>query len=99
MDLEEMAVFVVHAIQQFCFGFETMNNSSEEFADGGPAKAFFLNAIYHYLAEFYLLDKGTKEMGGALYDTLKRHGLEGLLDPMKKVLEEPLLLVTPLSAR
>ena len=33
-NLEETALFIVHAIKQFCFGFELMDNLADNYADG-----------------------------------------------------------------
>ena len=63
-NLEETTVFIIYSIKQFCFGFEAMSEISDHYRDGSPAKAFFLNAIYQYLAVFYLIDKGSNPIGG-----------------------------------
>ncbi len=89
-DLEETAVFIVHAIKQFCFGFEKMNDLAEDYTDGSAGKAFFMSAIYQQLALFYLIDRRDNPTGGTFYPALKKHGLEGLLDPVKKLMETPL---------
>jgi len=87
--LEETAVFVVHAIKQFCFGFEMMNELTDNFADGSAGKAFFMSAIYQHLAVFYLIDRGSKPMGGSFYPILNLHNLDHLLDPICDLLETP----------
>ncbi len=89
-NLDETAVFLVHAVKQFCFGFETMNEVSDSVEAGSPLQAFYMNAIYHYVATFYLIDGEGKPMGGAFYPALKQHGLERLLDPVRQVLGTPL---------
>jgi hypothetical protein len=88
--LEETAIFIIHAIRQFCFGFEKMNNLEEHYVDGSPGKAFFINAIYQQLAVFYLIDKRHSPIGGVFYPALKKHGLEKLLDPIRRLMETPL---------
>ncbi len=89
-NLEETALFIVHAIKQFCFGFELMDNLADNYADGSAGKAFFLNSIYQYLAIFYLIDRGSKPMGGAFYPALEKHNLQNLLDPARNVLKSKL---------
>lgn len=89
-DLRETAVFMVHAIKQFCFGFDTMNETADRHGDASPAKAFYLTAIYHYLAVFYLLDKGNRPLGGSFYEALRRHGLEHFLEPIREIMDTPL---------
>ena len=88
--LEETAVFIVQAIKQFCFGFDLMNELSESFEDGSAGKAFYLTAIYQYLAIFYLIDRGSNPMGGMFYPALKGHNLEYLLDPIQQLLDSKL---------
>lgn len=85
-NLEETAAFVVHAIKQFCFGFEKMAETSNSYADASPAKSFYLTAIYQHIAIFYLLDRGKKEMGGAFFHALVPHGLGPLLDAVREIL-------------
>lgn len=87
-DLENTIVFLIHWIKQFCFGFDKMNEISNEYEDGSPAKAFYLNAIYHYIAIFYLLDKGpSDDMGGTFYKILKPYGFDDLLKPIQKIIQ------------
>lgn len=88
--LEETAAFIVHAVKQFCFGFEMMNELADDYADGSAGKAFFMCAIYQHLAVFYLIDRGSRNMGGAFYPALEIHHLEHLLDPIREVIEAPL---------
>ncbi|MCA8973296.1 MAG: hypothetical protein KDC98_01175 [Planctomycetes bacterium] len=88
--IEETAVFIVHAIKQFCFGFEEMDKLADEYADGSAGKAFFLSAIYQHLAVFCLIAPEGRPMGGAFYPALATHGLEELLDPIRPILREPL---------
>ena len=88
--LDETAVLLVHAIKQFCFGFEKMNELADEYAHGSAGKAFFLSAIYQHLAVFFLIDRGSKPMGGAFYRALSAHGLEHLLQPVREVMDSPL---------
>ncbi len=90
-ELTETLTFLIHAIKQFCFGFDKMNETADEYEDGSPARAFYMNAIYQYVAIFYLLDKGSTDfMGGAFYKALKPHGLEGLLKPIEGILQTPI---------
>ena len=89
-DVKQAVVFLIHAIKQFCFGFEQLNESSEQHGDGSAAKAFYLNSIYHYLAVFYLLDRGSDAMGGTFYKALKRHDLTDHLEPIQDILDSPL---------
>jgi hypothetical protein len=90
-DVTETLTFIVHAIKQFCFGFEKLDETADDYGDGSAAKAFYLTAIYHHLAAFYLLDKKPKHpMGGGFYKALKPYGLERCLDPVNAVLLSPL---------
>lgn len=88
--LEETAAFIVHAVKQFCFGLEMVNELADDYSDGSAGKAFFMCAIYQHLAVFYLIDRGSRPMGGAFYPALKAHDQEHLLDPIREVLETPL---------
>ena len=88
--LTETLVFLVHAVKQFCFGFETLNETADDLEDGSAAKAFYMAAIYNYIAVFYLLDKGGDPIGGTFYKTLKLHGLEDVLDPIQSIVETPM---------
>src|SRR6059036_2919248 len=64
---------------------------ADQYPDGTPPKAFYLSALYNYVAVFYLLDKPkNKPMGGAFYPSLERHGLQYLLDPIQTLLREPM---------
>ena len=89
-NFEETVVFIVHSIKQFCFGFEKMNEISEQYSAGSAGLAFFMSAIYQQLSIFYLIDKKDKPMGGAFYPALKNIGYEHLLDPIKKLFDTPL---------
>ena len=86
----ETVAFVVHAVKQFCFGFERLSGIADDYADGSPAKAFYLSALYNYAAVFYLLDRKDKPMGGALYTALERHGFQHLLRPIQVLLSQPM---------
>jgi len=88
--LLETATFMVHAIKQFAFGFETMNATADEYEDGSAAQAFFLTALYHYLVAFYLLDKNDRPMGGSFHRALAPHGLTHLLEPVQELMNTPL---------
>ena len=90
VSVAETVAFVVHAVKQFCFGFERLCGIADDYEDGSPAKAFYLSAIYNYVAVFYLLDKRDRTMGGALYPALERHGLQHLLDPIRHLLNQPM---------
>jgi len=88
--LEQTLVFLIHAIKQFCFGFETLNDNADRYQDGSAAKAFYMSAIYNYLAVFYLLDKNKGDpVGGCFYGALKPHGLADILEPIRETLESP----------
>jgi hypothetical protein len=89
--LTETMVFLVHAVKQFCFGFERLDDKSDEYEDGSAAKAFYLTSIYNYLAVFYLLDQGPNDaLGGAIYKALKRHRLEDALAGIARILRTPI---------
>jgi len=90
IDGDETICHIVQAIKQFCFGFETMNDTSDLFNDGSPARVFYLNSIYNYIAVFYLLDKGNDPMGGALYKLLKPFGWEDTLHEINLLLNASL---------
>jgi len=84
----ETVVFLTHAVKQFCFGFETLNRTADDFADGSAAKAFYMTAIYNHVTVFYLLDKKSREpMGGAFYKALKPLGMADALDPIRAIIE------------
>ena len=56
-DLQQTLVFLIHAIKQFCFGFEQLNDTADDIDDGSAAKAFYMASLYNYICVFYLLDK------------------------------------------
>lgn len=90
-DVIQTLTFIVHAIKQFCFGFEKLDETADDYRDGSAAKAFYMTAIYHHLAAFYLLNKDPQQpMGGGFYKALKPYGLERHLDPVNAVLLRPL---------
>lgn len=89
-ELDETAVFILHAVKQFCHGFETMNRIADGYSDGSPAKGFYMNAIYNYLSIFYLLNRDNKPKGGSFYAALQRHGIEHLLNPIHELMETPI---------
>ncbi len=84
--LVETVTFVVHATKQLCWGFERLNAIADDYQEGSAAKAFYLSAIYNYIAVFYLLDRNERPMGGAFYPALERHGLQHLLTPINSIL-------------
>jgi hypothetical protein len=86
--LIETVTFIVHAIKQMCWGFERLNGVADDYRDGSAAKAFYLSALYNYIAVFYLLDKGGKPIGGAFYQALEPHGLQHVLAQANRVLDE-----------
>ncbi len=86
--LIETVTFVVHAVKQLSWGFERLNAIADDYEDGSPAKAFYLSAIYNYIAVFYLLDRADRPMGGAFYSALERHSLQHLLTPVDTVLRQ-----------
>ena len=84
----QTTVFVVHAIKQFLFGFETLNNTSDDNEDGSAAKAFYLIAIYNYIAAFFLLDRPDgAPLGGAMSRAFESLKCVDLLDPIQKVVD------------
>lgn len=87
----ERVVFLIHALKQLLFGFEKLDEVAPSAAPGSAAIAFYMTAIYHHIAAFYLLDKGKVDpMGGAFYKTLQQLGHERLLDPVTRVLDKPI---------
>jgi hypothetical protein len=88
--LDDTAVFIVHTLKQVMYGFEKIDALGPEVAPGSPMIAFYLNSIYNYIAQLFLLDSKKKPMGGSIYSALKRHGLANLLDQIKVILDEPL---------
>jgi len=88
--LQETVTFIVHAIKQVSWGFERLNSIADSYEDGSAAKAFYLSAIYNYIAAFYLLDAKKGSMGGTFHEALKRHNLSHLLDPIVRLLREPM---------
>jgi hypothetical protein len=92
-DLKQTLVFLIHAIKQFLYGFEQLNEIADELEDGCAAKAFYMNSFYNYIAVFFLLDKRNNEsdeLGGTIYRVLKPHGLEAHLSPIAEVLRSPI---------
>lgn len=88
VDLDESAVFLVHTLKQVLYGFDRLDAVSEDVEPGSPAMAFYLGSLYNYLAVLFLLDGGGRPMGGSAYIALERHGLAGLLDPVKSLLSQ-----------
>lgn len=87
-ELDETAVFLILGFKQLLFAFDTLN--SLEADDPDIRKAFYLNSIYNYIALFFLLHGEGKPMGGTVYPALERHSLTHLLEPMKRLLDEPM---------
>lgn len=84
----QTAVFLVHAIKQFTFGFETLNATADDNEDGSAAKAFYMGALYNYISAFFLLDRSPNtELGGAIPKALEGLDCVDLLDPIQRVLE------------
>jgi len=89
-ELDETAVFLVHTLKQVAYGFDQLDALDDTVEDGSPVKAFYLNAIYNYIALLFLLDGKGKVMAGSVYPALDRHGLAPLLNPIRAVLGEPM---------
>ena len=93
---QEVLAFLVHAVKQFCFGFDALNATSDDYEDGSAAKAFYMNSTYHYISIFYLLDRKDRKtkkllpMGGTFYKALKPYGHEDVLEPIRETLETPI---------
>src|SRR3990172_1939340 len=49
---------------------------------------FYINSAYHYLAAFFLLDRGTDLMGGTVYKTLLPMKLAFYVNPIRVVLKK-----------
>src|SRR5436190_24403601 len=80
----ETVVFLLHAIKQFIFGFELLNSTADENEDGSAAKAFYLVAIYNYIAAFFLLDRTPNApLGGTMPKALEPLNCVDLLDPIR----------------
>lgn len=94
-DLQQTLVFLIHAVKQFLFGFEQLNEASDDMDDGSAAKAFYMASLYNYISVFYLLDKQPSDpCGGTVYKALKPYGLEALLAPIGDVLQRPIGRIT-----
>ncbi len=84
----ETVTFLIHAVKQFCFGFETLNEISDGLEDGSPAKAFYMTPLYNHIAVFYLLDRRTGDpIGGTFHKALKPLGLDDTLDSIRSIIE------------
>jgi|GEM_PF-2539675 len=90
MSLEETVVHILQPIKQFCYGYEKLRQTSREVPDGSPQSSFYATSIYHFIAVFYLIDKGKNEMGGSLYKALRAHDLQHLLGRVRETMEAPL---------
>jgi hypothetical protein len=89
-NLQQTLVFLIHAIKQFCFGFEQLNETADDMDDGSAAKAFYMASLYNYISVFYLLDKQPGDPhGGTLYKALRPHGLDDHLAPIAATLQRP----------
>jgi len=88
-EFREKAVFIVHALKRLSYGFDRLDTVADV-EDGSPMKAFYLDGIYNYLAAFFLLDAKKYPPGGAFHQALRAFGLDGLLDPIRKILNSPL---------
>lgn len=81
---------IIVALHTFCYGVERLEEASIRTGPTSTPVRFYINSIYHYIADLYLLGKDKDPIGGIIYKTLDPIGLSALLNPVIEVIDRPL---------
>lgn len=86
-----MLMTLISNLKIFCYGCERLNEAAEQTRPDSSPVRFYLNSIYHLISSFYLLDKKDMDLlGGMVYKSLHKTGLDKLLSPIIRLIEAPL---------
>lgn len=86
---------VERALHELCYCCERIEQASVITWGGSSPTRFYLNSVYHYVSSMFLVDTSKKThknlpMGGTVIRALAPIGLSNLLEPIDKVLKQPL---------
>ena len=75
------------SLKEFSYCLDTLDIVSLSCDQGCAEMRFYLNSLYSYTANYFLLDNGTNNpIGGNLYPVLKELGLEDRLNEVIEIL-------------
>lgn len=74
-------------LRSLLYGFERLNSEAIKTHEYSFSVRFYINSLYHFIAAYFLLDKGSNNMGGMVYKALNPMGLSPLLDQIQTILE------------
>ena len=83
-DRERVQLMVV-SLKEFSFGFDMADRLSTEVEQGSAAMRFYMNSLYQYCCNYYLVGGANK-----LRNVLKDIGSGDLLEPVETLLARPL---------
>jgi len=86
---------VERALHELCYCCERIEEASVITWGGASPTRFYLNSIYHYVSSMFLVDTSKEThknlpMGGTVIRAFAPIGLSNLLEPIDKVLKQPL---------
>ena len=77
------------SLKEFCYCLDTLNTISNNCEQGCAQMRFYINSLYLYTANYFLLDNDTNiPIGGNLYPALKDLSLEKSLDQIIEILKK-----------
>jgi len=75
------------SLKEFCYGLDSLDKSSQNSDQGSPKMRFYMNSLYSYTANYFLLDNGINDpIGGNLYPALEEIDLQDNLDDIINIL-------------
>ncbi len=87
-DIEKLKNIYI-SLKEFCYGLDTLDKISENCDQSSAMMRFYMNSLYSYTANYFLLDNGVNiPIGGNLYPALKDMGLEESLNEIIEILNE-----------
>jgi|GEM_PF-1034404 hypothetical protein len=83
------------ALHELCYACESVELSAATTWGGSTPTRFYLNSIYHYVSSMFLLDTSSPRqkdlpIGGTAIRALHPMGLAALVDPVARILSQPL---------
>jgi len=86
---------VERALHELCYCCERIEEATVITWGGSSPTRFYLNSIYHYVSSMFLVDTSKEThknlpMGGTVIRAFAPIGLSNLLEPIDKVLKQPL---------
>lgn len=86
--IEKLGIICI-TLQEFCYALDTLDSISDDCEPGCAKIRFYMNSLYSYVANFFLLDNGSNiPIAGNLYPALKELGLEENLNQVVEILKE-----------